>query len=271
MPHTFDRHSRATSASGMADVAEEFFDAPEVLGDEPFTRAATECQEPAFERDPHADAEKREQEGAADEEDEAIETIHGGLREQEEPAPERCYEVRPTSWVRSCKSLGGISGPFAWQIPMCVSSARVAAPRLVQLRARRWCFGFPPWTKEGAREAVAGTYGSGSHHHAQGAALHHQATLAQLSVRRAFPRERGRRQERVEEAEALKTQGNRLFAEAAYDQAAALYSDAIAAAPDGYAVGLAAFHGNRAACHMCLVRWGRTQHANPNTPLVYQG
>lgn len=78
----------------------------------------------------------------------------------------------------------------------------------------------------------------------------------------------GRRQERVEEAEALKTQGNTLFAEAAYDDAAALYSDAIAAAPDEYAAGLAAFHGNRAACHMCLVRLGLTQlYLNP-TPLV---
>lgn len=77
----------------------------------------------------------------------------------------------------------------------------------------------------------------------------------------------GRRQERVEEAEALKTQGNTCFAEAAYAEAAALYSDAIAAAPDEYAAGLAAFHGNRAACHMCLVRVGLTQHSYP-TPLV---
>lgn len=80
----------------MTDAADEFFDAPEELGVEPLSCAATE---PAFERDRRADAEEREQAGEAGEKDEDIEIIHGGPHEQEEPALERCYEVRPSSWV----------------------------------------------------------------------------------------------------------------------------------------------------------------------------
>jgi len=110
----------------MADAKDEFFDAPDELGDEPSTRAATEPAEPALERDRRAEAEESEQEGAAGEDDEDTETIHGGVREQEEPAPERCYEVRPILLggfdchvggglaVARVRSRGGYLSAYTW-------------------------------------------------------------------------------------------------------------------------------------------------------------